>query len=220
MTNLIRSNPVMSCIPAMRIAQPRAAVALFVDVTVHRLAEQRHFFATLIDKLSHFAPDVFRRAALLRAARTRHHAVGAKLIAADLNADVRLKRRRPHTRIARGVVADEARFDFVPPGVGAAQADRQLRFACSLAPSRPVPARRRGARCRRPCRHTVPACGSTLGPSGAMQPSTPMTASGLRQLEVLAARPSAEKVFSSACSRTEQVLKSITSASAGDSVSV
>src|SRR5262249_42472223 len=113
------------------VAEPRAPVALFVDVAIHCLAKERHFLAALIDKLAHFVPDVFRGTALFRPARARHHAVRAELVAADLNAYVRLKRRRAHAWITRRVIADETRFDFVSSGVGAAEADRQLRLARS-----------------------------------------------------------------------------------------
>lgn len=98
-------------------------------VTVHRLPDQRHFLATLIDEDATFLNDVIRVSRLFGASRGWHDAVRAKLIAADLNADERLIRRRPHFGIASGIEALEARLDFFPRRVFSAEADGELRLA-------------------------------------------------------------------------------------------
>ena len=85
-----------------------------VFVAVDRLAEQRDFLAAFAGELADLGGDVVGVPALFGAAHARHDAVGAKLIAADHDADIGLERRRPHRRIAQRIVAFEAAFDFEP----------------------------------------------------------------------------------------------------------
>ena len=120
-----------------QIGQPFApAVAVVVLVAVDRLAEQRDLLAALGGELADLGGDVFGRPALLRAAHARHDAVGAELVAADHDADVRLERRRPHRRIAQRIVALEAalrpRAATPPCGRGSARAAAR-RSACTSA---------------------------------------------------------------------------------------
>src|SRR5262249_45252771 len=92
-----------------QVRQPfAAAVVLGVFVAVDGLAEERDLLAALAGELAHLGGDVFGWPALLGAADARHDAVGAELVAADLDAHVRLERRWPHRRVARRVVALEA----------------------------------------------------------------------------------------------------------------
>src|SRR5262249_25279743 len=65
-------------------------------------------------------------------AGTGNDAVRTELVAADLNANVRLEGRRPHRGVAGRVVADEARLDLMTAGIAAAETDRQLGFARRL----------------------------------------------------------------------------------------
>src|SRR5260370_25307987 len=63
---------------------------------------------------------------LLRAANLRHDAIGAKLVAADHDANISLESIGPHRRIAERVIALEAALDFVSGGFLAIQTERQL----------------------------------------------------------------------------------------------
>src|SRR5262245_14178229 len=67
--------------------------------------------------------------ALLRSANARHDAIRAEFIAAELDPDERLIRRRPHRGIAVGIVAFEATLDFVAAGGLAIEADLHARPA-------------------------------------------------------------------------------------------
>ena len=67
---------------------------LVPTVEVHDLAQERHFFYSVRDKLAHFAHDFCDRAAALGAARPRHDAKSAMHVAAlhDGNKGRRLPR--------------------------------------------------------------------------------------------------------------------------------
>jgi hypothetical protein len=121
------------------IAHPPGAVAFVVSVAVHRLTEQRDFAASLAGKLPRLGQNVRRRPALFWTAHARHDAVRAKLVAADHDSHVRLKRRRPHRRIAEWIEAFVTPLDFVAAAFLAAEADFH-----PLAASRPNLADQRG----------------------------------------------------------------------------
>ena len=115
--------------------------------------------------------------------RAGHDAVGAELVAADHDADVRLERRRPHRRIAQRVVALEAgRRPRAAPPSARPRLTAQLRLAASPATS----STSSGTRASCPVPTTISTCGARWRISSwsfwAMQPSTPMTLSGLRCL--------------------------------------
>src|SRR4029079_16831284 len=113
-----------------QVAQPGAAVVAVVElVAVDRLADQRDLLAPLAGQLPDLGQHVLRRPALLRPAGARDHAVGAELVAPELDPDERTEGGRPHRRVAGRVEADEAGFDLVPAGVGPAEAQGVLRLA-------------------------------------------------------------------------------------------
>src|SRR5262249_24470782 len=89
------------------------AVAVDIFVTVDGLAEQGHFLAPPAGELACLGSDMFGRPALLGAAHAGDNAVGAKLVAADHDADIRLERRWPHRRVTERVVALEAALHLV-----------------------------------------------------------------------------------------------------------
>ena len=150
--NLMRSMPGVSWMRASRSdSRARAAVAQVVLVAVDRLAQQRDFLAAFPGELAHLGGDLLGMPALLGAAHARHDAVGAKLVAADHDADIRLERRRPHRRIAHRIVAFEAAFDL-GPRLGAVEADGQLRLRRLLRPLESAPATARAGRGRKRCR--------------------------------------------------------------------
>src|SRR5262249_56938799 len=90
--------------------------------------------------------DVIRVAALLRPARGRDDAVGAELVAPDLDADVGLERCRTHGGVAGRVEALEAGRDRILARVRPAQAQRVLRLARLLDRRNPLPRARPVAR--------------------------------------------------------------------------
>ena len=161
-----------------RVVRSPSAYAVAVD----GLAQQRDLLAALGGQLADLGGDVRRRPALLRAAHPGHDAVGAELVAADHDAHERLKRRRPHRRVAQRVVALEAPLDFRrgcrPCGRGSRPAAARCRRR-----SRPISS---GSWRSWPVPPTMSTCGARSKISSwsfwAMQPRTPMTLCGLRCL--------------------------------------
>ena len=62
-----------------------------VAVCVHVLSEEHDFFVSLSSQLTHFGDDPFGRAAPLLSPHVRHDAIGAKLVAAVDDGDIRLE---------------------------------------------------------------------------------------------------------------------------------
>ncbi len=109
-----------------QVGQPRRAPAAPIAVAVDGLAQERDFLAALIGQHAGFGQDVLRRTALLRAAGHGHDAVGAELVAADLDPQVGLEGRRPHGRIAERIEGLVAAADLLRRSLPAVQADGQL----------------------------------------------------------------------------------------------
>ena len=83
-----------------QVGEARGLAAAGVLVAVDGLADERDFLAALIGEDAGFGDDLLGRAALLGAAGHGDDAVGAEFVAADLDAEIGLKRRGPHGRIA------------------------------------------------------------------------------------------------------------------------
>ena len=170
-TNLMRSMPGRVVDARQQVRQARRpAVAVDVAVAVDRLADEGDLLAALVGELPHLGGDVLGVPALLGAARRRHDAVGAELVAAELHADVRLERRRPHRRVARS--GRSSRSWPSPRGATPRCAPATARAAAcrSPSPARSVPAVGPAGRCRRRCRRAGRGGGSSPGPSGPCSP--------------------------------------------------
>ena len=173
-------------------------------IRVHVLAEQRDFAHALVGEAGDFGQHVVERARHFLAARVRHDAVAAVLAAAFHDRDERARafdaRRRQMVELfdfrERDVDLRAAAFD------GACRSSRGRR--CSV--------------CGPNTRSTYGARETIDAPSWlATQPPTPMIRFGFASFSSRT-RPRSEKTFSCAFSRTEQVLKRMTSASSGVSV--
>ena len=127
-TNFSRASPEISCSRYSKSDNRVVRFSSTVPITVHGLAQQRDFAAAFVGQLSGFGDNVIRMPALLRSAHLRHDAIGAKFIAADLNAHKRLIRRRAHGGIAVGIVAFEAAFNFLAAAGFAIEAHFQPRL--------------------------------------------------------------------------------------------
>ena len=117
-----------------QIGEPRRRAALDVLVAVYGLAEQRDLFAALICQDAGFVINLLGRSALFRSARRRDDAVGAELVATDLDAQIRLKRSRAHRRVTQRIERLVAPFDLIERAVAAAQSDCHLAFRSGLDP--------------------------------------------------------------------------------------
>ena len=74
------------------IREARGASAVPVQVMIDRLSEQRHLEDAGASERLHLFDDLFRRAVDLGPARERHHAEGAKLVAASGHSHLSLRR--------------------------------------------------------------------------------------------------------------------------------
>ena len=75
-----------------QLAQARlSAITEIVFVAVDGLTQQGDFLAAFIGQLADLGGDVIGMPALFRAAHAGHDAVGAKLVAADHDADIGLE---------------------------------------------------------------------------------------------------------------------------------
>jgi hypothetical protein len=84
--------------------------------------------------VANLVDDHLRRAALFGAADGWNDAIRAKLVAADLNPHVRLKRRRTHFRVAQRVKTFMATGDLGAAAVAATEADFHLLAFAALDP--------------------------------------------------------------------------------------
>ena len=112
-----------------KIGEARRPSAVAPLVGVDRLADEGDLAAALGNELRGLGEDRRRGARLLRPADARHDTKRAELVAASLRPHERLKRRRPHRRIAVGVVALEAPGDGVAAAGGAVEAHLDPRRA-------------------------------------------------------------------------------------------
>ena len=126
MTNLIRLQTFDLVQHFQQVGQPRGLLAAAIAIAVHCLAQQRNFERTLIGQHLGLGQNVFRPAALLGAANHGHDAVGAELVAADLNSHERLVGRGPHGGIAQRVERFVAAADGLLRAVATTQADFHL----------------------------------------------------------------------------------------------
>ena len=117
-----------------QIAHVRNVGAVAIFVTVDGLSEQRDFFAALIGQDLGFVDDLLRWSPLLWPAGHRDDAVGAKLVAADLNSKIGLKWCRPHGWIAQRIERLVASFDFGNGSVSPPHAERHLVFFTGASP--------------------------------------------------------------------------------------
>ena len=109
-----------------QIAETRRFFSVAESIAVDRLAEQDDFFAAFVCELLGLGENLVRRTALLGAAHAGHDAVGAKLVAADLDTHISLKRCRPHRRVAQRVETFVAALDLIARAIFASEADFQL----------------------------------------------------------------------------------------------
>ena len=108
-----------------QIGEPRRLASVGEAVAVDGLADECDFAAALGHELPRLGDDRGRCASLLGAADVRHNTEGTELVAAGLRPNERLEGRRPHLRIAVGVVALEALGDRLAAAAGAVEAHLQ-----------------------------------------------------------------------------------------------
>ena len=114
-----------------QVGEPRRLSAVSPPVAVDGLTDERDLAAALGDEFLRFRDDRIRRPRLLRPAHPRHHAERAEFVAARLRPHEGLKRRRPHGRIAVGIIALETAGDRLAAAPLAVEAHLQLRTAAS-----------------------------------------------------------------------------------------
>lgn len=186
------------------------------------MSEERDFPDPFVGELTDFADDVPGGAALFRTAGRGDDAIGTKLVAADHDPDEGLMGEGRISRIAEGIVTLEAVGDLLAGGVSPVEADGEF----------PVPQRFFRASSMRsrdlcelaPYRQTRWTLGSFLENEFLIllghttdDADDLLGAFALRETE-----PSEAvcQILCSACSRTEQVLKRIVSASETSEVEV
>ena len=86
-----------------QIGQPRRPLSIDPTVGIDRLTEQRDLLGPLLCQDLCFPQNLLRRPALLGTTGHRDNAVSTELVASDLNAQIGLKRSRPHLRITQGI---------------------------------------------------------------------------------------------------------------------
>ncbi len=110
-----------------QIGEASGGAAVAIRVAVDGLAQQGDFATTFAGQLSRLGEYLLRRPSLLGTPNLGHNTIRTKLVTADLNADVGLVGRRPHLRIAQGIVAFETARNRLPRVSASRQADLQLR---------------------------------------------------------------------------------------------